>query len=238
MSHRITISARIAGGAIAALAVIAAAAILLATHSLAQQPKAQPKAQPKSPATPTPATPPPAAAAPAQGQPHLSYTPWTKVCQKGPEANARRICFTGRTGTIESGMPVVAAVVIEPDGEPKKVLRITLPLGMALQPGTRVIVDEGQPITAPYVMCLNGGCMADYEASGELIDKMKKSQNLVVQGINGSGEPVSIPVPLADFATAHDGSPIDPKVVEDRQKQLEEQLRKRGEEERKRLEAR
>jgi invasion protein IalB len=206
MSHRITVSARTAGGAIAALAVIAAAAILLATHSLAQQPKAQPKAQPKSPAA--------------------------------PEPNAKRICFTGRTGSVESGMPVVAAVVIEADGEPKKVLRVTLPLGMALQPGTRVIVDEGQPITAPYVMCLNGGCMADNEASGELIDKMKKGRNLVVQGINGSGQSVSIPVPLADFATAYEGAPIDPKVVEDRQKQLEEQLRKRGEEERKRLEGR
>jgi invasion protein IalB len=233
MSHRITVSARTTGGTIAALAMIAAAAILLATPSLAQQPKAQPKGQPKSPPAP-----PPAAAAPAQGEPRLSYTRWTKVCQKGPEANAKRICFTGRTGSVESGMPVVAAVVIEADGEAKKILRVTLPLGTALQPGTRVIVDEGQPITAPYVLCLNGGCMADYEASGELIDKMKKGQNLVVQGINGSGQSVSIPVPLADFATAYEGAPTDPKVVEDRQKQLEEQLRKRGEEERKRLEGR
>ncbi len=46
-------------------------------------------------------------------------------------------------------MPVVAAVLIEPEGQPKKVLRVTLPLGMAIQPGTRAIVDEGQPMTAP-----------------------------------------------------------------------------------------
>ena len=64
-------------------------------------------------------------------------------------------------------------------------LRVTLPLGMSIQPGTRVIVDSGQPMTGPYVICFNNGCMADYEASGELIGKLKKGQGLVVQGING-----------------------------------------------------
>ena len=68
---------------------------------------------------------------------------------------------------------------------PKKILRVTLPLGMSIQPGTRVIVDSGQPMTGPYVICFNNGCMADYEASGELIGKLKKGQGLVIQGING-----------------------------------------------------
>ncbi len=53
---------------------------------------------------------------------------------------------------------------------------------MAIQPGTRAIVDEGQPMTAPYVICFTNGCMADYEASDELIGKLKKGKNLHVQG--------------------------------------------------------
>src|SRR5262249_13610968 len=120
----------------------------------------------------------------AQGeQPKLSFSPWTKVCPKGQEANAKRVCLTGKDGAIETGQPVVAAVLIEPDGEPKKILRITLPLGMALAPGTRVVIDQGQPMNAPYVICAPNGCMADYEASGELIGNMKKGQGLAVQGI-------------------------------------------------------
>ena len=39
-------------------------------------------------------------------------------------------------------MPVVAAVLIEPENEPKKILRVTLLLGMQLVHGTRVIVDQ------------------------------------------------------------------------------------------------
>ena len=79
--------------------------------------------------------------------PQLIYSPWTKFCLKGQEANAKQVCFTGKDGRVESGQPVVAAVLIEPDGEPRKILRVTLPLGMSLQPGTRVIIDQGQPMT-------------------------------------------------------------------------------------------
>ncbi len=61
---------------------------------------------------------------------------------KGQDANAKQVCFTGKDGRIESGQPVIAAVIIEPEGEPKKLLRVTLPLGMQLVHGTRVIVDQ------------------------------------------------------------------------------------------------
>jgi invasion protein IalB len=157
--------------------------------------------------------------------PQLNFSPWTKFCLKGQEANAKQVCFTGKDGRVETGQPVVAAVLIEPDGEPRKILRITLPLGMSLQPGTRAIIDQGQPMTAPYVICFNNGCMADYEATQALIDTMKKGQGLVIQGINGAGQPISLVLPLNDFAKAYDGPPTDPKELE-----------RRNEEERKKLE--
>lgn len=168
--------------------------------------------------------------------PQLIFSPWTKFCLKGQEANAKQVCFTGKDGRVESGQPVVAAVLIEPDGEPRKILRVTLPLGMSLQPGTRVIIDQGQPMTGPYVICFNNGCMADYEASGELINNLKKGQGLVVQGINGAGQAISLVLPLNDFAKAYDGPPTDPKVFEAQQKKLQEELQRRAEEARKKLE--
>jgi invasion protein IalB len=201
----------------------------------APAPKAQPKAQPK--AAPAPAA--PAAGAAGEqptAEPQLIFSPWTKFCLKGQEANAKQVCFTGKDGRVESGMPVVAAVIIEPEGEPKKVLRVTLPLGMSIQPGTRVIVDQGQPMTGPYVICFQNGCMADYEASGELIGKLKKGTGLVVQGINGAGQPISLVLPLSDFAKAYDGAPTDPKVFEEQQKKLQDELQRRAEEARKKLE--
>jgi invasion protein IalB len=160
----------------------------------------------------------------------LIFSPWTKFCLKGQEANAKQVCFTAKDGRVESGMPVVAAVLIEPENEPKKVLRVTLPLGTSLRPGARVIVDNGQPMTEPYVICFNNGCMADYEASGELIGRLKKGQGLVIQGIKGAGQPISLVVPLTDFAKAYDGPPTDPKKFEEQQKQLQEDLQRRAQE--------
>src|SRR5262245_60016049 len=90
---------------------------------------------------------------------------------------------------------------------------------MSLQPGTRVIVDNGEPMSAPYVICFNNGCMADYEVSGELIGKLKKGQGLVIH-INGAGQPISLVVPLQGFAKAHDGPPTDPKVFATQQDEL------------------
>jgi hypothetical protein len=91
-------------------------------------------------------------------------------------------------------------------------------------------------MTGPYVICFTNGCMADYEASNELIQKMKAGQGLVVQGINGAGQPISLVLPLQDFAKAYDGPPTDPKVFEEQQKKLQDDLQKRAEEARKKLE--
>src|SRR5215470_13203898 len=241
MDHRLVFApARPAARAFAVAAATAMLTALIGASAFAQTPPAPPA--PAAPAAPKAEAPAPAAPQgqqQAQGgeQPQLIFSPWTKFCLKGQEANAKQVCFTGKDGRVESGMPVVAAVLIEPENDPKKVLRVTLPLGMSLQPGTRVIVDQGQPMTGPYVICFNNGCMADYEASGELIGKLKKGQKLVVQGINGAGQPISLVVPLQDFAKAYDGPPTDPKKFEEQQKQLQDELQKRAEEARKKLES-
>jgi invasion protein IalB len=225
----------------AALAQQPAPAPAPAAKPAAPAPAAKkPPAKPAAPAAPAPA--PEAQQAPAQGQAEqqvqLIYSPWTKFCLKGQnnEPNAKQVCFTGKDARIESGMPVVAAVLIEPEGEPKKILRVTLPLGMQLVHGTRVIVDQNQPMTAPYVICFTNGCMADYDASGDMIGKLKKGQGLVIQAINSTGQPISLVLPLADFGKAYDGPPTDPKVFEEQQKKLQEELQRRADEARKKLE--
>jgi invasion protein IalB len=227
-----------------ALATTVASA-LAGSGALAQAPAPAPKADQKGKAAPKAAQPKAAAPAapaaapeqPSASDPQLIFSPWTKFCLKGQEAGAKQVCFTGKDGRVESGMPVVAAVIIEPEGEQKKVLRVTLPLGMSIQPGTRVIVDQGQPMQGPYVICFQNGCMADYEASGELITKLKKGQGLVVQGINGAGQPISLVLPLGDFSKAYEGPPTDPKVFEEQQKKLQDELQRRAEDARKKLES-
>jgi invasion protein IalB len=247
-------SIRPRGQVLALLAASALSATLIASSAQAQHPapapkaaqapapKAAPKAAPKGPAgAPAAQAPaagaPPAAAQPPEQQVQLIYAPWTKFCLKGQDAGAKQVCFTGKDGRIEPGQPVIAAVIVEPEGEPKKLLRVTLPLGMQLVHGTRIIVDNNPPLQGPYVICFQNGCMSDYEATPELIASLKKGQTLVVQAINSNGAPLTLPLPLAgEFAKAYDGPPTDPKVFEENQKKLQEELQKRAEEQRKKLE--
>ena len=59
----------------------------------------------------------------------------------------------------------------------------------------------------------------------------------MVQAINSNGQPVTLALPLGEFAKAFDGPPTDPKEFEAAQKKLQEELQKRAEEARKKLEA-
>jgi invasion protein IalB len=205
----------------------------------AQRP-AQP-AQPQQQQAPAQQQAAPQQQAQGNGQPQLIFSPWVKLCNKDADPKAKRVCVTVKDGRVESGLLVVSVAIIEMDGEQKKLLRMSLPYGVALQHGTRLIVDQQQPSTAPFVTCLPpvvppGGCIADYEATTDLIGRMKKAQLLTVQAIHMNGQAMSPQLELKDFAKAYDGPPTDPKVFEEQQKKLQEELQKRAEDARKRLE--
>ena len=54
--------------------------------------------------------------------------------------------------------------------------------------------------------------------------------------LNANGDPLTLALPLAEFAKAYDGPPTDPKVFEETQKKLQEELQKRAAEARQKLE--
>jgi invasion protein IalB len=259
MNYRIS-TVRAAACIFAASTALAfvAAPVFAQTPPAASTPAQAPAAPAAKPAAPKPAAPKPAAQKPVQpapaptaqapatdpnapGQgaqtPNLMYSPWIKICNKGTEPNAKQVCVTAKDGRLENGMPVAAVALIEPQGDPKKLVRITVPLGMQLQHGTRMIIDQEPPATAPYFMCFPNGCMADFEANADMVGKLKKGKSLTLQAINMNGQPISLPLPLADFAKANDGPPTDPKVFEEQQRKLQEELQKKADEARKKLEA-
>ena len=225
-------------------AAVALFALAVASESGAQQQPQQkrPPAAAQKPAAPAPAAQPAAPAAAQAEAPQLIFSPWVKLCNKDPDPNSKRVCVTVKDGRVESGLLVVSVAIIEMDGDQRKLMRMSLPYGVALTHGTRMIVDQGTPATAPFVTCLPpvvppGGCIADYEANADLVNRMKKGQVLTVQAIHMNGQPMSPQLDLKDFAKAYDGPPTDPKVFEAQQKKLQDELQKRAEDARKRLEA-
>lgn len=220
------------------LALVLGAAVALAPFAaLAQQQR--PASRP-APAQPAPAQ------QPAQGQaaptgptvvqvkPEPSQTTWTKVCGKDQAAN-KEICYTTRDFVSDQGQPVLAVAVYDVKGDPNKIVRFLMPLGLLLQPGIRFGVDTAQPQPGRYAVCFPNGCFAEAQVKDDFINSMKKGTNLNISVQNQAAREVSFSIPLSDFAKGFDGAPIDPKVLEEQQKALQDELAKRQEELRKRL---
>ncbi|WP_306226266.1 invasion associated locus B family protein [Bosea beijingensis] len=193
---------------------------------------AAPAQQPAAPAQPGAA----AATGPTvvQVKPEPSQTSWTKVCGKDQGAN-KEICYTTRDFVSDQGQPVLAVAVYDVKGDANKIVRFLMPLGLLLQPGIRFAVDNAQPTGGRYAICFPNGCFAEAQVKDDFINSMKKGTNLNVSVQNQGARELTFTIPLADFAKGFDGAAIDPKVLEDQQKQLQDELAKRQEELRQRL---
>ena len=200
-------------------ASVAALALMVGQHAPAQQPSPNPPVPPAQ-AAPEPNAGQAQQVAPAetvqngQQQVQVIFSPWTRYCAKGPtgqspDIRTREVCFTAADGHVASGQKVVIALLLEPEGGGTKLLRVTLPLGVALVPGARIAIDEKEAMTAPYVVCLpQNGCIADYKADPDLVEKLKSGRSLTIQAFD-RGRPIIFTLPLTGFAKAYDGPPSD-----------------------------
>jgi len=169
-----------------------------------------------------------------QQQLEVILSPWARYCTNGlreesSESGAKDVCFTAADGHLKSGQKLVIALLIEPAGNDAKLLRVTLPLGVALVPGARIVIDEKDAMIAPYVACLpKNGCMADYKADANLIDKLKKGRSLAIQAFD-KGKPISFTLPLSGFAQAHDGPAGDANGLNDLHEDLPNEVQTNSE---------
>ena len=216
-----------------ALGLVLSAAVGFAPVAAFAQ--AKPPAKPAAPAAPAPQNN-AAQNGPTvvQVKPEPSQTSWTKVCGKDPAAN-KEICYTTRDFVSDQGQPVLAVAVYDVKGDANKIVRFLMPLGLLLQPGIRFGVDTAQPTGGRYAICFPNGCFAEAQVKDDFINAMKKGTNLNVSVQNQGGRELTFTIPLAEFAKGFDGAAIDPKVLEDQQKQLQDELAKRQEELRQRL---
>jgi invasion protein IalB len=161
--------------------------------------------------------------------PALTISRWTKFCLS-------ETCFIGADVRTVCGY-AAAAVFIEQRGEAKRTLRFTMPAHVNRERGAGIGIDQAEPIPRPFVNCYANGCMADYEGGPELVDRLKHGRTLALSAVDGDGSTIHQIIPLAGFAEAYDGPPTEPKVFEEQQGKLQEELQRRADEARKRLES-
>src|SRR6476469_9006020 len=162
-------------------------------------------AAPAAPAQQTPAQPasPPAQQGPTvvQVKPEPSQPDWVKVCGKD-QGSGREICYTTRDFVSDQGQPVLAVAMYDVKGNPEKISRFILPLGLLLSPGIRFGVDSGPTVNGTFAICLPNGCFAEGKINEAFINSMKKGTTLNVRFKNQVGSEVTFQVPLAGFGKA------------------------------------
>jgi invasion protein IalB len=206
---------------------VAAAAVLIGGAALAQQAQA------------------PAGGAPQQQQPQapqpvvqdfVAVDPeWNKVCYNEPQTN-KQVCQTTRSFGERADSPRLWFGVIDPAGT-DKAIQVMAPMGVALRPGFRLAVDKGAPEGGAFEICAPQGSFGGVRVKQAFVDGMKKGDKLAISVRDLSGAEFTFNLPLAGFGKAFDGPGVDPKVAEERQKKLQEELMKKAEEERKKQEA-
>jgi len=136
----------------------------------------------------------------------IKYGDWQKFCFKTPGTNM--VCRTTISGTWDTGQTAVRADLIEREGDNKARLQLFVPVGMYLQAGTKLTVDQGKPYQIPYVWCMTNTCIAGNPADPQLVREMEKGQKLSIQVVDSSVQSITTEIPLSQFAAVRTGAPV------------------------------
>jgi invasion protein IalB len=129
----------------------------------------------------------------------IKYGDWQKFCFKTPEVN--QVCRTTISGKWETGQSAVRIDLIEREGESAARLQLFVPVGLYLQAGARLAVDQGNSFQIPYVWCLTNTCIAADRADPALIRQMGTGQQLILEVVDTNLQPVVTTLPLNQFAS-------------------------------------
>jgi invasion protein IalB len=135
----------------------------------------------------------------------IKYGDWQKFCFKTPGTNM--VCRTTISGTFDTGQSAVRADLIEREGDGKPRLQLFLPVGLYLQAGVKLTVDQGRPHQVPYVWCMTNTCIAGNPADPQLVADMEKGEKLKLEVVDSSVQTVATELPLGQFAAVRKGAP-------------------------------
>jgi invasion protein IalB len=223
--------------------MLAAATVLAASGAMAQTTKPTPAPTPSATAAPAAPAAPGAPAAPAgapAGPVKLDLTPmqapWTKICGKD-QGSGKEVCYTTRDfGQAADQPPTLAIAVYQMSNEERRIARFLLPVGLLLRPGFRLVIDKGEPIDGKFAICFPNGCFAEADLNNKTVADLKKAQIASVIVRNQANVEVTFNLPMKDFGAAFDGAPVDPKVLEQQNQELQKQLEQRAQAQRQKLE--
>ncbi|MFZ1965556.1 MAG: invasion associated locus B family protein [Bradyrhizobium sp.] len=177
--------------------VVLATVIAVAAFAGGGVSSAQPKAKSQAPAQAAPTPSPSGTSAPAQPG-------WAARCSSGSR-DAPLECAIEQNAVLTKTGQLVVLVNIRVAGDTRApIALVQLPLGLNLQAGAKLQVDDGKSVELPIQTCENRGCYASIPVSPEMLNALRSGKQLKVLFQDLAKETIAIPMTLTDFTAAYD----------------------------------
>ncbi|MGI9366420.1 MAG: invasion associated locus B family protein [Rhizobiaceae bacterium] len=164
----------------------------------------------------------------AQAQQQAPAPSWVKVCSKIGETD---ICNVKYDVISSNGQLVTGVNLLQSKGEnSRRIFQVAVPSGRYIPEGIKVQIDQGNVNTLPYSLCLPDRCLAEIQLSDALVKAMKAGGEVTLTSTNFRAAKNPVKVSLKGFTAAFDGPPLKRDEVANRQKKLEEELKKKAQE--------
>lgn len=139
------------------------------------------------------------------GQEAANTSVWSVRCEEDEEGN-KTFCEMFSAATVKESGKLLAEIAIgypQGTGENARGV-ITLPLGMLLEPGAKMRVDDNEEVYSFSMrQCVARGCMAIIDMKPEVLDQFKKGEQVTLAFSLG-GKNLNLNIPLKGFTRALD----------------------------------
>ncbi len=156
---------------------------------------------------------------------------WVKICNRDPNTQ-KNLCLVTQELRSNSGQLLASLAIREAEGEARKSLLTSVPVGMLIRPNVRLQIDGGRETEVPYSICFPNACYAELAIDAGFVNQMKAGGKLQVTTMNQQAKPVRFDMTLIGFTAAYDGPGTDPAALQAKAENLQRQLEEKAQEKR------
>jgi invasion protein IalB len=127
---------------------------------------------------------------------------WQIVCRPPPAGAKNEICAAVQCVTAEDNQNVGLSAMVQKYSDGQTVMRVVTSLGVFLDKGLGIQIDDRSEGSVPFVRCLPGGCQAQLALDAPHLAKLKGGKTLLLIIYRTREAGVGIPISLAGFDKA------------------------------------
>ncbi|MEM8750830.1 MAG: invasion associated locus B family protein [Pseudomonadota bacterium] len=153
---------------------------------------------------------------------------WVKVCSKVADND---ICNVQINQLGANGQLLTGVNLLQSKGSTnRRIFQVAVPSARYIPEGVKIRIDNGKENTLPYSICLPDRCLAEIQLSEGLVKALKGGGELTLTSTNFRAQKNPVKVTLKGFTAVFDGPPLKRDEVQQRNKKIEEELKRKAKE--------